>query len=603
MRQQPALSILFALVLISVAAGTTRAQETGFPYGHRHFLSAGTFGVGFGFLPLAAEPGPGSSDTGVGRPPRIGPNIQVNEPQGFPVGRSETAIAAGGNGQLLVVGWNDAAGFCGPPAGFCGFPPGPAGFTGYGFSSDGGGHFTDGGAPPLGDRIGFGPGPGDISPSGIYTTLSDPALAIGGTGNDRFYYANIAVFEDQGPGIFFGLADPSAGVSVHMGRFSPAGTFLWQDSVLLQSPNYPNDFLDKEFIAADRRGDSDRLYVSVTNLKEVEGVPMFGFGQIETYSSTDSGQTWNRAIVQPDETLSVADNSGVLNQGSEPAVGPDGTVYVAWERGWLFPVTGSPVTPEIRVAKSTDAGVTWTPAAAGPPSSGINPAGILVSKICAASLFPPSGYNRFNNSDFPRIAVARSGPRAGRVHVVWADCRTANGGTQEQTGGFGHPDSDIYLAYSDDQGATWSAPVLVAGGGDGKIQFWPTVSIQPGGNVDITYFESEEIDVDPADDAECSVPITGGPDPRPQRTSPVSSFVDVYWAQSTDGGASFDSPVKVTEVTTNWCETVTNIRPNFGDYNGAASAGNRLYVTWADGRSGVPDVFFSEILSAGKAPQ
>jgi hypothetical protein len=431
----------------------------------------------------------------------------------------------------------------------------------------------------------------------VYTTLSDPALAIGGQGNDTFYYANIAVFEDQGPEIFFGLPEPTAGVSVHQGEFN-GSNFSWTDSVLLQSPNYPNDFLDKEFIAADMRTGSDNVYVSVTNFKEVGGIPMFGFGQIEAYSSTDGGQTWLRAIVQPDETISVSDNAGIINQGSEPAVGPRGSVHVAWERGWLYPITGGSVTPELRVATSVDEGATWAPAA-----TASDPAGKLVSKICSGSLFPPAGYNRLNSNDFPRIAVAQDGPERGRVYVVWQDCRIANGGTQEETGGFGHPDTDIYLAFSDDRGTTWSEPTLVAGGGDGKIQFWPTVSIQPGGNVDITYYESDEVELDPTDEEECSVPIVGGPDPRPQRTSPVTSFVDVFWAQSTDEGASWHSPVRITDVTTNWCSTVTNIRPNFGDYNSAASAGNRLFTAWADGRFGVPDVFFSEVLTVGRAPR
>jgi hypothetical protein len=594
-RRFSALLVAILVASVGLPAGAADRQPA-FPRSHEAFLGSGTFRAGYGLDTSAAESGAKPSESSTGQPPRVGGNIRVNDPSDFPFGRSESAIAVGGNGNRIVIGWNDGEGFCGPPAGFCPPPLGLPGFTGYGYSIDGGRTFTDGGAPPLGDRI-LGPGPEPIGNSGVYTTLSDPALAIGGQGNDTFYHANIAIFEDQGPEFFFGLPEPTAGVSVHVGEFNNR-RFSWTDSVLLQSPNYPNDFLDKEFIAADKRVGSDNVYVSVTNFKEVEDIPMFGFGQIETYSSTDGGQTWRRAIVQPDETLSVSSDSGIVNQGSEPAVGPEGTVYVAWERGYLYPVTSGPVTPEIRVASSIDEGATWAPAA-----TPTEPAGTLVSKVCSGSLYPPAGYNRLNSNDFPRIAVAQSGAHRGRVYVVWQDCRIANDGTQEQTGGFGHPDTDIYLAFSDDSGTTWSEPTLVAGGGDGKIQFWPTVSIQPGGNVDITYYESNEVDLDPNNDEECSVPIIGGPDPRPQRTSPVTSFVDVFWAQSTNGGASWRPPVQVTDVTSNWCSTATNIRPNFGDYNSAASEGNRLFATWADGRDGVPDVFFSKVLTAGHAPR
>ena len=156
-----------------------------------------------------------------------------------------------------------------------------------------------------------------------------------------------------------------------------------------------------------------------------------------------------------------------------------------------------------------------------------------------------------------------------------------------------------HLAFSDDQGDTWSDPILVAGGGDEKIQFWPTVSIQSGGTVDITYYESEDTDLDPEDDEGCVVNGPGGIE-EPIRISPVSSLVDLYYAKSTDGGATFHRPIRVSNVTTNWSDTISQIVPNFGDYNTAVSAGDRLFTTWADGRNGVPDVFFSEIRPAPK---
>ncbi len=168
------------------------------------------------------------------------------------------------------------------------------------------------------------------------------------------------------------------------------------------------------------------------------------------------------------------------------------------------------------------------------------------------------------------MATKEEDPYRGRVYVVYQDSRIANGGSQAETGGFGNPDLDVYLSYSDDNGATWSTPTLVAGGGDGRIQFWPVVSCnQSDGDVDVTYNDSEE---------------TNG-----------TSLVDVFYARSTDGGASFSNPMRVTEVTTDWGATATNIIPNFGDYIFHVSNSNRVHVTWADGRNGVPDVFYSQI--------
>ena len=590
------LLISFPIAFI-VQLSATANDDLGFPESHKQFLGASSYRAMFGFDTNVRAQGSFFSDKVTGRPPRVGSNIQVNDLQEFPFGCSETTIAASGNGHFMVLGWNDAEGFCGDPFPIdIGCDTDTPGFSGYGYSSNGGKTFFDGGTPPLGDRIGFGPGPSGISPSGMFITLGDPSIDVGGYGKDTFYYANLSEFVDQ-THIGFG-PDPTAGVVVHIGEFAQGSNFSWNDAVLLQSPDYPLDFLDKEHIAADKRGRSENVYVTVTNFITVSGILFSGFGQIEAYSSTDGGETWGRSIVQPDETIS-APSSGIINQGSEPTVGPDGTVYVAWERGWLYPFTSESVTPEIRVARSTDNGASWTPAA-----SGGEPAGTLVSKICSGAYFPPVGYNRDTTNDFPRIAVAKSGPHKGRVYVTWQDCRIANDGTQDDTqqevDNLGDFDTDIYIAFSDDHAGTWSEPVLVAGSGIGKIQFWPTISIQPGGDVDITYYESEEADLYPDDDEECIVPLGPGGSP-PFRISEVSSLVDLYYAQSTDGGTTFHPPIRVSNVTTNWCTTISNIIPNFGDYNTAVSAGNQLFTTWADGRNGVPDVFFSKIRTAGKS--
>jgi len=85
-------------------------------------------------------------------------------------------------------------------------------------------------------------------------------------------------------------------------------------------------------------------------------------------------------------------------------------------------------------------------------------------------------------------------------------------------------------------------------------------------------------------------------------TALVSSLVDTYWAQSTDGGATLNPLVKVSTATSNWRTAAFCIRPNFGDYIGSVDGGDRVFPVWADGRNGVPGVFFANILGAGKSP-
>jgi hypothetical protein len=79
------------------------------------------------------------------------------------------------------------------------------------------------------------------------------------------------------------------------------------------------------------------------------------------------------------------------------------------------------------------------------------------------------------------------------------------------------------------------------------------------------------------------------------RVGSANSLVDTFRVQSADGGNIFSAPVKVTTVTSNWCTTVSDIFPNFGDYIGGASGANHAFPIWADGRNGIPDTFFAPI--------
>jgi hypothetical protein len=526
------------------------AQAQDFPESHKMFLSSDSYTA----LDAAALEAITQALTEQALPvvlahvgDNVGTNVQVNDPQ-FPfpngfLGRSETTIAADRSGQFMVTGWNDADGFCGPPfnAGCVpAIPTGP-GLSGYGFSSDGGATWTDAGAPFV-----FGI-PGVV-------TRGDPWLDTGGPGQKTYYYANLGVFIDGSAG---------GGVSVHRGKFSNKN-FAFNNAVLIQPANLANDFLDKETLCAGHTSAiKNEVAVSVTNFAEVAGIPQYGFGQIEVYASTDrAGSFPTLGIAQADETISVLLNEGIVNQGSECAYGPNGEIYVAWERGYLSPFFGQGAAgawPQIAFASSLDGGATFGPRT-------------LVSDISSGALFPPNGYNRGNYNDFPRICVATNDddPFRGRIYVVYQSSEIANGGTQAVTGGFGHPDVDVFLRSSDDGGASWSAPTLVAGGADGLLQFWPVVSCnQSDGTVDVTYNQSDE-----------SVP---------------GSLVDVFYAGSSDGGATFSAPLRVTEVSTNWGATATNITPNFGDYIDHVSKSNRVMATWADGRNGVPDVFYATI--------
>lgn len=484
-------------------------------------------------------PPAGQSFLKIGR--NVGTNMMVSDPQlPFPdgyLGRSETIIASDPSGNFLVAGWNDAEGFCGPPLNrACPDPPIP-GLSGYGYSADGGATWTDGGTPPtLTDANGL-----------TWYTRGDPWFDSGGPGQKTYYFANLAIVLDDAS--TYGLQ----GMLVHRGKFQGKNFSFNHVTVIPPTKANGADVYDKESLAAGKTGSTKNMVaVAVTNFIEVFGIPQWGWGQIEVYTSFDqAGSFANHAIVQPDE--SIDEETGTVNQGAAVAIGAGGEIYVTCERGWGFPLAGSSVTPQIVFAKSMDGGQTFTPRT-------------VVSEISSAMWFPPTGYNRGTTNDFPRIAVStgEEDPYNGRIYVAYQDSRIANSGPQSITGGFGNGDTDIYLRWSDDGGSSWSAATLIAAGP--HQQFWPAVDVQPDGTVDVVWYDNDG-----------------------------NGLTDVYYAGSDDGGATFSAPLLVTAAPTDWTGTPSNIIPNFGDYIGIFSTQNRTQACWGDGTNGYPAVFVAPV--------
>jgi hypothetical protein len=591
------MTIAFVVTISLVGAATAVAEpdpELVVDETHQDLITAiGNSGDTTTGVPL------GSRATGAGKPPRVGLNARTNAAQqAFPnglLGRSETTIAVSEDGQSLVVGFNDAQGFCGAPFGSACTPQSPPGLSGYAYSSDGGLTWTDGGGPTVFNHV---------------LTRGDPWLDRGGADGSTFFYANLAVHDTTGADL---------GISVHRGHFS-GGTFSWQDVRVFGSPNNPGncvtvtptgsvptpcDFYDKEALVAAKDG-SGTAYVSLTNFQGQPTIApscgnqaQFGFGQIEVFRTHDSGNTWQGPVIAgPEAADSVADcgNTGTLQQSSVPSIGPNGELYVVWQFGPTFTATATSTNAQIRLARSLDGGVTF-----GAP--------ISVANINSMRNNSPVGYNRDRINDHPRVAVATSGPNKGRVYVAYytalapvtaasvAACPApqATQRCREQR----LTSSQIFVKFSDDQGATWSGekPIAPAPSATGTKRFWPVVSIEPAGNVDVVYYDSQETTV--ASGAFCNVSLGGNPNLR--RRGTAHSLVDTFWSRSIDGGLTFETPIKLSSATTDWCTTVSNIRPNFGDYIGAASGGNRVFATWADGRNAVPDTFYATGQGAGLA--
>ncbi len=470
--------------------------------------------------------------------PIVGPTIIVTKPQFLSLtppfgllGRSETTIATDPNGTFVVEGWNFANGFI----------DSTQSLSGFGFSVDGGKTFTDGGSLPFGTFGGL-----PVVP------LGDPWLAVLDPGNLTFLYSSLGLRPDLATEV---------GITVHRGAIGNK-ILRWAAPAIITPPG-ANDMLDKEALAVDPRenGNGKTVYVSTTNFLGVGG------SQIEVYRSLNSGATFTGPTI-----VKTPDSAG--QQGSQVVVGPNGQVYVVWERGRFTS------TPQILFRASTDRGATFGPLT-------------TVANITGLTSFPPVGYNRSRYNDFPRMAVDLASSHRGRIYVAYQDAGSnpnvhtdgvffnpTNGATIP-TGGV--RDGDIYLKFSDNQGTTWSAPSLVSSPspGDGLVQFWPVVSVEPDGSVDVFYHQDREALSNPVNPLATNIRIDARFPGFTRRQSSYQSIVDVYAAHSTNGGVTFGTPVRVNDAPSNWSIAATNIRPNFGDYISSASGGSKLYCTWA----------------------
>ncbi len=219
---------------------------------------------------------------------------------------------------------------------------------------------------------------------------------------------------------------------------STDGGDTWEEpGVVVESQGTP--FADKPYIACARAPGAyqNRVYVSWTWFTSPFG------GPIRVMTSDDHGRTWTNAH-------NISGTAGV--QGSVPAPGRDGEVYVFW-RG----------PGRIEFARSTNGGASWS-----------SPA--TVSPITEIGDGP-----HYRRNSFPTAAVDISGgPYDGTVYVAWADGR--NG------------DADILLSRSTDHGQTWSEPVRVNDDppGNGRDQYFPWLAVDDEGLVHLSWIDHRE---------------------------------------------------------------------------------------------------------------
>jgi hypothetical protein len=245
-------------------------------------------------------------------------------------------------------------------------------------------------------------------------------------------------------------------------------------------------FNDKEWVVTDNNPSSPfygRTYLTWTKFESTSGA--FVRSAIFESHSNDGGKHWTKAkeISGSNAGLCTFQTNGPAgqcdeNQFSVPTVGPDGTVYVAfensqnealWEPGDFFE-------DQYLLVKSTNGGGTWS-----------NPTFVVGLEDGTAD-YPINvngrqtltGYQARVNSA-GNIAASPRLSENGRLYLVFSDNRN---GTHDSATPV--TNIDVFLMVSSNGGATWSEPTQADTGlGD---QWFPWVDVNPtNGKIGILY--------------------------------------------------------------------------------------------------------------------
>ncbi len=372
---------------------------------------------------------------------------------------------------------------------------------GYAFSTNGGNNWSD-----------------NILPNhGSYNYGFDPSLAIDNNGN--VFYCYIGSSGSLGP--------------VFVSKTTNDGS-SWSHTQVSSS----NSDQDKPLMAVDNTGSTydGRIYVSWTDFSAGSKIK---FSYSSNHGSSFSpeitlatiGQNpGSNAYLKPINTT-PGNPTSVFLQGSMPAVGPNGEVYVVW----MDVNTNSSSNSYFKIRKSTDGGASF---------------GSTISINNNPFTWNRNQWGRLDYLNLPSLAVD---PNNGYVYITYEDGNTPR----------------IKFIRSTDGGSSWNSAITI-GNLSEQGEIFPWVACDSEGKVAVTFMHRKS-----------------------------NGNVDCYVVESYDHGASFRTPVKVTDTSSN-----PNNSTWTHHYQGMVldDSGND-YVVWTDYRNGNADPYFAKLNTVPEAPQ
>lgn len=313
---------------------------------------------------------------------------------------------------------------------------------------------------------------------------------------------------------------------------SSDGGQTWGNEVTIASglvigcPGQP--VLDKPWLAIDSA--INVMYVSYTHY--FYNADCSYTTQVGLYRSTDGGQTWSGT----DVTLVGALYQ--LRQGSNLAVGPDGSLFVAWYDSLLDGQFAGQFAIDSK--RSTDRGVSF-------PASATR----IVTAYETQRQFPNLSWRAWATMA-PKIATGPNPSNSSyvNVYVVY--------GARPQVQGTGTDEADIFFSKSTDSGTTWSTSIKLNPDSTDTPQFFPSIAVHDTNNLHVTYGDMS---------IDNSLPY---------------SLYQIVHRQSSDGGVNWQAGSQtVTDAVSDSLNSAF-----LGDYFDLAASGQRVIPIWADRRSG-----------------
>jgi hypothetical protein len=267
--------------------------------------------------------------------------------------------------------------------------------------------------------------------------------------------------------------------------------------------------------------------------------------RIVVSSSTDGGATFSAPAIINDASVS---GTSVGNLFADPAVGPNGELYVAWHD---IPNN------QVLIDASLDAGVNW-----GTDNF------VTTSNAGFKTSVPPQPSRGVHVG--PTIDTDRSGgPFNGRIYLTYTDL-----------GAGGLPDVDIFVRSSNDGGANWTNAVQVNNDGGTNTQFLPWLDVdQLSGKVAVCWYDA--------------------------RNDANNKKVEAWLGDSSDGGASFPNNVRVSDGQSDQSfDNASALPQNYLEYIGVVAHDCQAYLVWADNSTDSTDLdyFFDAVALTDAAP-